>query len=426
MGKLLGGIFWKLFVVIWLAILLNVLVTIPVFLYLTMEQNMVKAHRMIEPLFSRLASSAEEAYRQGGRAGLRQWARGFSVGSRDQVSVRIVDAEGRDILDRALSRRAEELLAAYRRRQLMMGHVRPVAESYLLVVNPPHILPMPPLALLVLPEWVKLALIVLLLLVSWCICSLAAYYLSSRLRRLLCAVRAFGEGELSTRVGRLRGRPSDELGELLAVGIARRNAGPDGEIQFARVEYELESLNTLTDELLTFARLDARVRELIRQPLELRSLIERIAADARLEAQAHGCALSIQCRQPVHLEADKTLLQRAIENIVRNAIRYTRPGTEVTLCVKVLNASPTDKVFIQVSDRGPAVPADQLKKIFAPFYRVDASRDMRESAGTGIGLAIAERAVRLHGGDVQARRREGGGLVVEIVLPLDCRDTVFS
>jgi two-component system, OmpR family, sensor histidine kinase CpxA len=102
-----------------------------------------------------------------------------------------------------------------------------------------------------------------------------------------------------------------------------------------------------------------------------------------------------------------------VENVIRNAIRYTAPGTAVDVCLECGHRDNGDVAVIRVSDRGPGVPATELSNIFRPFYRIADARD-RESGGVGLGLAIAERVARAHGGSVRAENRSGGGL--EVVL----------
>jgi two-component system sensor histidine kinase CpxA len=110
------------------------------------------------------------------------------------------------------------------------------------------------------------------------------------------------------------------------------------------------------------------------------------------------------------------LLRSAIENVLRNAIRYTAPGTtvEVSVGCEPNNGSPA--AVIRVRDRGPGVPQPELSNIFRAFYRVADARD-RQSGGVGLGLAIAERVARLHGGTIRALNAEGGGLQVELTIP---------
>jgi two-component system sensor histidine kinase CpxA len=114
---------------------------------------------------------------------------------------------------------------------------------------------------------------------------------------------------------------------------------------------------------------------------------------------------------------DRGLLNSAIENVVRNAVRYTREGTTVEVrleCVQELNAS---EAVVRVTDAGPGVPEEALDKLFRPFYRIDDARG-RGTGGVGLGLAIAERAVKLHGGTVKAANQPHGGLMVEIRIPM--------
>lgn len=113
---------------------------------------------------------------------------------------------------------------------------------------------------------------------------------------------------------------------------------------------------------------------------------------------------------------NEELLYRAIENVVRNAIRYTESGTEVEIVLKVASTQTARRAVIEVSDRGPGIPENQLTAIFRPFYRVDYARSPK-TGGFGVGLAIAERAVRLHKGDLSAANRAGGGVTFRINLP---------
>jgi two-component system sensor histidine kinase CpxA len=112
-----------------------------------------------------------------------------------------------------------------------------------------------------------------------------------------------------------------------------------------------------------------------------------------------------------------TLLHSAIENVVRNATRYTREGTKVEIRLEHQTDIRGPEAVLRVADSGPGVPDDALDKLFLPFYRLDDSRG-RQTGGVGLGLAITERAVHLHGGTVSAMNRPEGGLVVEIRLPL--------
>jgi two-component system sensor histidine kinase CpxA len=112
------------------------------------------------------------------------------------------------------------------------------------------------------------------------------------------------------------------------------------------------------------------------------------------------------------------LLRSAVENVVRNAVRYTPEGTAVRISLRCRREGGAGEAVLDVRDEGRGVPEEYLKDIFRPFYRMDDSRT-RETGGTGLGLAITERAVRLHGGTVKAENVEGGGFLVELRLPVN-------
>jgi signal transduction histidine kinase len=115
---------------------------------------------------------------------------------------------------------------------------------------------------------------------------------------------------------------------------------------------------------------------------------------------------------------DLELLRSSFENVIRNAVRYSPPGTQVGITAR--HSQPPEAhdscVEVIVHDQGPGVPEKDLELIFEPFYRVDAARD-RAGGGEGLGLAIAARAVGLHGGVIEARNKKPGGLVVSVLLP---------
>ena len=117
------------------------------------------------------------------------------------------------------------------------------------------------------------------------------------------------------------------------------------------------------------------------------------------------------------MEGDPELLRSAIENVVRNATRYTAEGTVVEIRLEWQMNEKGPEAVIRVLDSGPGVPNADLEKILQPFYRLDDARN-RQTGGAGLGLSIADRAVRLHGGQLRASNRPEGGLAVEIRIPV--------
>jgi signal transduction histidine kinase len=137
-----------------------------------------------------------------------------------------------------------------------------------------------------------------------------------------------------------------------------------------------------------------------------------VADDARPEAAVHGRRIVMSRPADLVLQGNPELLRQAVENILRNAIRYSPENSEVTVAVTRENKN----IVIEVRDLGPGVPEAELQRIFDPFYRVSRARD-RKGGGTGLGLAITARVVSLHAGQLFAKNGADGGLVVTISLP---------
>ena len=197
------------------------------------------------------------------------------------------------------------------------------------------------------------------------------------------------------------------------LGLARQRLGQN--VLFDRLERDTERLNELIDRLLTLARLEMTATSPEMRPIDLKGLVADIVADAQWEAGERECRVDFVCHGDCTIESNPDLLRSAAENVIRNAVRYTAPGTAVEVRVDCQHGEHGDAASIRVSDRGPGVPDAELPNIFRPFYRVADARD-RESGGVGLGLAIADRVTRLHGGSIRAENRTGGGL--EVVLNL--------
>jgi two-component system sensor histidine kinase CpxA len=203
--------------------------------------------------------------------------------------------------------------------------------------------------------------------------------------------------------------PLARLQALLS--IARQAADTPGSDRIDRMEKELERLDELIGEILTFSRLEARTG-ITRKPTDVVDLVQNIVDDARLEGQATGKQIQMSGPEQCVIELDGSLIQSAVENVIRNALKYTAEDTAVEVDI----IDQASGVRIVIDDHGPGVPEEAIDQIFEPFFRVGEARGTRSGSG-GIGLAIAERSVRLHGGTVTARNRDGAGLRVEIDIP---------
>ncbi len=218
----------------------------------------------------------------------------------------------------------------------------------------------------------------------------------------------------------------------VALELARQRSGPEAGTALDRIDRETNRLNELIQKLLTIARLESGNESIEKLPVHLKQIIHEIAHDAAFEAQSRHCEVEATVVDDCVVMGSPSLLHSAIENVVRNAIRYTREGTGVEVRLEqgvglpnmgLQNlGTPNDgagrpEAVVRVTDSGPGVPEGALDKLFRPFYRIDDARG-RQTGGVGLGLAITDRAVRLHSGTIRVSNRPQGGLMVEIRLPL--------
>jgi two-component system sensor histidine kinase CpxA len=219
---------------------------------------------------------------------------------------------------------------------------------------------------------------------------------------------------------RLLGDISHELRSPLArlgvaLGLARQRSGPEANGALDRIERESDNLNEMISQLLTLTRLESGTDGRKRTNIDLAALVKEVADDADFEARSINRAVQVVSSERCSIKGVEELLRSAVENVVRNALRYTPEGTAVEVALRRQNGN----AVISVRDRGNGVPEESLEKIFRPFYRTEDARDRQSGGGTGLGLAITERAVRMHGGSVQAANVAGGGLSVEMKLDLN-------
>ena len=191
----------------------------------------------------------------------------------------------------------------------------------------------------------------------------------------------------------------------VALELARRRSGPEAGSALDRIDRETNRLNELIQKLLTIARLEAGNESIEKVPVHLEQIIHEVVKDAAFEAQARHCQVEATVVEGCVVLGSPSLLHSAIENVVRNAIRYTGEGTSVEVRLEQGVRLEGDSVYgpeaiVRVTDSGPGVPEDALDKLFRPFYRIDDARG-RETGGVGLGLAITDRAVRLHDGTIQ-------------------------
>lgn len=280
-----------------------------------------------------------------------------------------------------------------------------------------------------------------------------AKYLTTPLKKLRITTNELAEGNLSARVATKLARRGDEIGQLgrdfnqmserlesivraqqrllgdishelrsplarlgVALGLARQRSAPELKGVLDRIEHEADNLNEMISQLLTLTKLESGTDGRRKAEVDLASLVRDVAEDADFEARSVNRSVQVISAEQCSLTGVEELLRSAIENVVRNAVRFTPEGTAVEVALRKQNGAADNFAVITVRDRGNGVPEQSLEKIFRPFYRTEDSRDRQSGGGTGLGLAITERAVRLHGGTVSAVNAPDGGLSVEMKL----------
>lgn len=201
----------------------------------------------------------------------------------------------------------------------------------------------------------------------------------------------------------------------VALELSREDADSTMNTHLDRIQRETERLNLLIGQLLTLSSIEAAENLGNAEPVSLKELLDEMLPDAEFEAQQRETAIDLQATSEGLVNGRRELLYRAIENVIRNAIRYTEAKSGIE--IRLHEDKPTRMVILDISDRGPGIPEAELESIFRPFYRIDRARNA-QTGGFGVGLAIAERAVKLHNGHIRACNRAGGGTTIQISLPV--------
>jgi two-component system sensor histidine kinase CpxA len=278
---------------------------------------------------------------------------------------------------------------------------------------------------------------------------LLALYLTSPVKKLKSVVQSFAEGNLDVRVAPQLGSRHDELADLgrefdhmaeriaalissqkrlladishelrsplarltVALELARKNTAGKGIAALDRIEMESERVNTLVGQLLALTRLESGAERVPPETVALEDVVQQVIDDANYEAKPLRKEVRVLELAQCVVRGSSELLRSGIENVVRNAIRYTAEGT----AVEVALTTRLDTAVVTVRDHGPGVPDSELQHIFEPFYRVGEARE-RSSGGVGLGLSIADRTIKLHGGSIRAEN-VNGGLLITIEIPL--------
>lgn len=441
----MGRLFWKLFLILWLAQICTVVGVGAVF-WIKHRNETAAVIEQRHPMDGTVLDLAASLLRHEGSAGLRRQLEGMRARGRDYLY--IVDDHGHELLGRVVP--AADHLAHRPTREVSL----PDGSHYRLVLLPPG----PPLGLPGDPGRpghggpddpgpIPLIPVVGALLGSLLFGAILARYLSKPIHLMSEAFQSVAKGNMDVNLASRIGGRRDELADLgrdfdslaqrlkqLIVGqrrlfhdvshelrspLARLNAAVDLARQqpdrldewLGRIERESGRMDMLVGEVLALARLDAEGAQQPPERLAIDVLLEELIPDAEFEAEANDCSILLLQTDMAEVMMQPELLSRALENVVRNAIHHTRKGSAVSLAV-VRSAT---EVSIDVCDCGPGVPEPELETIFEPFFR---SEQNSQPGGYGLGLAMAHRIVQAHHGRIKASNLPQGGLCVSITLPL--------
>ena len=203
----------------------------------------------------------------------------------------------------------------------------------------------------------------------------------------------------------------------IALGLAHQRSNGLVEPGLQRIEQEAERLNELVSKSLSLARLSSLMSIPEKTKINLVELLTDVITNTEYEAQNKQCQIELTAMESCYIEGNWDLLHSAIENILRNAIHYTRTGTHIETSITQSFNTSVSISKISIRDHGRGVPEADLNELFKPFFRVDEART-QQSGGHGIGLAIAERAIHLHNGTISVANASGGGLEFTLQIPL--------
>ena len=450
------SLFLKFFVAFWLVIGLIIgAAAAGGFLYAEQLQEVIEDFEAGDSMLE-----ANAALQEGGKDGLIRWREGTPPD--DGVIIFFLDESGQDISFRripfAVERMFERHRARYeriqrindddddrerRRSRLLPQLTAPDGETLTMLVAPVRA-----------PEafWASQDIRVLLFVFALAISGLVSYALAVAVSRPVGKLRdatvSLADGDLDVRVGDAMGRRRDELGLLgrdfdamaeklqraalqqtelsrnishelrsplarirVAVELARRSAGDLPE--FGRLDLESERLDALIGQILSYNKLETDA-EREKSAIDLGDVVNEVRENVNYEYGAERVTMDQPDGSAMVVQGYRGALLSALENIVRNAVRHS-PESESVAIVLAPNGS---EIAIDVRDKGPGVPEEDLGKLFDPFFRTRQSAEQDGNGGTGLGLAIAERAVQLHDGQIEAHNGRDGGLVVTIRLPV--------
>jgi two-component system sensor histidine kinase CpxA len=456
----------RLFVKVFLWFWLTVLALFAIFFASrTLGSRLLPATDVIAAFAPRVADEAAHAYEFGGPQEFEQFQRGLMGNSEGELY--LIDGYGRDVLSRPIppdslstvraARSDGGIMARYglRSRSASYRFTSPSGHPYVLLLH---------LRLKLgkfleatagggLPFFGVVLLVVLLMVTLFCFW--LAHHIVAPIQGIQSAARRVATGDLTVRAPVEISKRHDELAFLavdfdamverisalvrsqrdllstvshelrspltrfnMSLALLRKQSPPESEELLQRMERDVERVDVLMGQLLTLSRLEMGLSSDERDNVDLSQLVQEVVADGDFEAHSCGKSVRLEAVGDIFIEkADQQALRSACENVIRNAIRFTPPGTHVEVVLKAGTRSDFPQAVLSVRDYGPGVPEEALQQIFQPFFRVKAPSGSRRNHGTGLGLAIALEAIRQHRGTIIASNASPTGLEVTIMLP---------
>ncbi len=445
-------LFWKIFLLLMVALLLTAIASIWI------GQAWMQAGEQSEQQLERLrniGANAVSIYESGGLPAYRRWQRHTLHNNR--VHGALLTPDGQPVLARPLPPELERLAQQFLHRNHDLSVVRPplLAVASRIAGDSGHYIwlagiRMTPAQMQQQGQTMMLLRLGLMLLALALISWVISRMVTRPIRLLEETSEQLGHGDLGARTPATLSARRDEIGELacsvdtmaaqiesllnshqqilrdishelrsplarlqVALELARNEAGERAVDELDRIETEASRLNELIGAVLTLARFDESGLVLEQSTLRLDQILQELAADSRFEAERADKQIDYRQPDACKIRGDRLWITRALDNVIRNAIRHTPEQSSVEI---ELNCEDGEAV-IRVRDHGSGVATSQLPHLFEPFFRASEAREHFPDGGYGLGLSIAQRAIALHGGDISAANHPDGGLVVTITLP---------
>ena len=449
-------LYWKIFLAFWLSLVFFVAVTLVAASYYLQQTRARAADENPHERHMTLTREARGIARSQGIAGLERWL--AQLDRREATPYYLLDEQNRDLLGRPLP---PELAFRVGRQGAHMGQMGQMGNMMMrqaMAIRVPD-----GRAFVLMPDFQGVSLwrvlgrprvfalpLLVTALLSGLLCYWLARYLLRPVKQLREATQAMAGGDFAQRVAPGLGGRRDEIADLahdfdqmaarieqllsaqmqllgdishelrsplarlvVALELAQQKQGGAASAEYERIALEAERMSDLIGQLLTLSRLESGAGKIAAETVDIDALLERLVENCNFELAADERRAVIVEAAPAAIEGDPALLTSAFENVIRNAARYTDSGTAVEVAARTADGW----LEVRVRDHGPGITESMLERVFDPFVRVGDARD-RGSGGYGLGLAIAKRAIGLHGGEIAAANHPDGGLEITIRLPL--------